>query len=81
MTNPPLVSREVKLNPDDAVCDTCYRDVWFQMVFYYRNQVHSDMPKEVKDRPGCYWGINCRTMSHNTDHAKRYNHCLYQTKF
>lgn len=78
---PPVGSREIKIKSNDAVCDTCWKDLWFQMVFYYRTQVNFDMPKAIKDRPDCYWGVNCRTMSHNTDHARRYNHILFQTRF
>ena len=35
----PTISREISLDPQDAVCDHCWRDLWFQMVFYYRNQM------------------------------------------
>ena len=35
----------------------------------------------MRDRPICYWGINCNTMDHKKDHAKKYNHCIYQTRF
>lgn len=81
MKIPPLVSREIKLDKNTAVCDNCWADLWFQMVLTYRMDIVSDMPGHIRDRPVCYWGINCRTMDHNQEHAKRYNHCLYQTRF
>ena len=77
----PLVSKEVKMEQDDAVCDLCWKDLWFQMVFFYRIKINADLPAAIRDRPVCYWGINCRTMEHNTDHAKRFNHVTYQTRF
>jgi E3 ubiquitin-protein ligase CHFR len=81
MRVPPLVSKEVPLSPDSAVCDLCWRELWFQMVFAYRNAITADLPSNVRDRPPCYWGINCRTMDHNQDHARKYNHILFQTRF
>lgn len=77
----PSVAKEVKLDGDTAVCDLCWNDLWFQMVLAYRIDVVGELPTLVRDRPVCYWGINCRTMDHNTDHARKYNHCLYQSRF
>jgi E3 ubiquitin-protein ligase CHFR len=77
----PSVQREVTLHKDDAVCDLCWRDLWFQMVFFYRNLIAGNLPDSVKKRPICYWGINCNTMNHNEDHAIKYNHMVYQTRF
>ena len=65
MRNAPTAAREIKINADDAVCDLCWKDLWFQMVFFYRTKIQADMPSSVRDRPTCYWGINCRTMDHN----------------
>ena len=81
MKSPPVASREIKMEKDDAVCDLCFKDLWFQMVFFYYMKIRADLPSSVRDRPVCYWGINCRTMDHNQDHAKRYNHIVYQTRF
>jgi hypothetical protein len=73
--------RQIPLNKHSVVCTKCVKDLWFQMVFQYRLEINSELPYYVKDRHVCYWGINCRTMDHNQDHAKRYNHMVYQTKF
>lgn len=81
MKVPPLVPKEVKLQKGSAICDLCWHDLWFQMVFQYRLEIAGQLPSAVRDRPVCYWGINCRTMDHNVDHAKRYSHCIYQTRF
>ena len=77
----PLVSREIKLDKNAAVCDPCWNDLWFQMVLTYRMEIASELPSSVRDRPVCYWGINCRTMDHNLDHARKYNHCVFQSRF
>ena len=47
----------------------------------HRFDITPQLPTNVRDRPTCYWGINCRTMDHNPDHARRYNHCVYQSRF
>lgn len=39
MKVPPIVSREVKLDNNTAVCDNCWNDLWFQMVLYYRMDI------------------------------------------
>jgi hypothetical protein len=51
------------------------------MVFSYRNAIAAEMPESVKNKPMCYWGINCTTMDHNDTHANKYNHMVYQTRF
>lgn len=81
MRAPPLASKAIKLDKDSAVCDLCWKDLWFQMVFTYRLEITPELPASVRDRPVCYWGINCRTMDHNTDHANKYNHCIFQSRF
>jgi|LakMenEpi03Aug12_release.lakeMendotaPanAssembly.Ray.scaffolds.fasta_scaffold347433_3 hypothetical protein len=51
------------------------------MIFMYVKENGYLMPESIKKRPPCYWGINCRTMEHNLEHAKRYNHMEFQTRF
>lgn len=77
----PLAAKDIKLDNHAVVCDLCWSDLWFQMVLAFRIEISSELPANVRDRPICYWGINCRTMDHNADHAKKYNHCTYQTRF
>jgi hypothetical protein len=40
-----------------------------------------DLPPAVQSRADCYYGVNCGTMTHKLDHAKKLNHCCYQTRF
>ena len=81
MRAPPIVERTVHLNKHSAVCDNCWRELWFQMLFTYMRENAYLLPDSLKKRPVCYWGVNCRTMEHNLEHAKRYNHMEYQTRF
>jgi E3 ubiquitin-protein ligase CHFR len=77
----PKEEKTVRLHKRSAVCDNCWRELWFQMIFMYVRENAYLMPETIKNRPPCYWGINCRTMEHNVEHAKRYNHMEFQTKF
>lgn len=81
MKIPPAVSKTIPLEVDSPVCDICWKDLWFQMVFAYRQAIDAEMPEPVRRRKACYWGINCRTMDHNQEHAKTYNHYIYQQRF
>jgi E3 ubiquitin-protein ligase CHFR len=81
MKIPPIVAKQVVVRRDDAVCDLCWRDLWFQMVFFYRREIRSELPNGVGNRPACYWGINCNTMDHNDGHASRFDHMVYQSRF
>ena len=50
------------------------------MVFTYAKEKRADMPKEVTSRKDCWYGINCNTMRHNEDHAKKLNHICNQVQ-
>ena len=41
MRIPPLATREVKMNANDAVCDICWKELWFQIVFAYRTEINA----------------------------------------
>jgi E3 ubiquitin-protein ligase CHFR len=81
LTVGPAVSHEVTVRGDSAVCDVCWKQLWFQMVLRHRMNINSELPPAVSGRADCYYGINCTTMSHKLDHAKKLNHCCYQTRF
>ena len=81
LPNTPKVSREVSVHKKSPICDNCWRDLWFQMIFLYIKDNHTELPEPIRNRPLCYWGVNCHTMSHNVEHAKKYNHMNEQTKF
>ena len=86
---------EISIHEDTAICTACFFLVWFQMVYLYRKDHHKEMPDEVKKRGSCWfffgllkfgliffrYGINCSTMKHNADHAKKLNHICDQVLF
>lgn len=69
---------DIALDQDSPVCTNCFGLIWFQMVFTYAKEKRADMPKEVTSRKDCWYGINCNTMRHNDDHAKKLNHICNQ---
>lgn len=81
MKIPPLMSREIPVTRTSPVCDICWVSLWFQMVMLYRGTITPDLPSSVTSRPDCYYGINCGTMTHKPDHARKLNHCCFQTRF
>lgn len=81
MKIPPLISTEITLARESAVCDICWVSLWFQMVLVFRGTIAPELPSSVSSRPDCYYGVNCSTMNHKPDHARKLNHCCFQTKF
>lgn len=37
MWETPEIEKQIFVKKDDAVCDLCWRKLWFQMVFQYWN--------------------------------------------
>jgi len=81
MKDPPPINMEIALNSGSPVCLDCFDDVWFQMVFRYRIDIKPELPKAIRERGICWYGINCKSMSHNEDHSKKLDHICEQTKF
>ena len=73
------VNDSVIMKRDSPICGTCWKLVWYQLCFIFRMDIKSDMKDEVKDRQNCWYGINCRTMTHNDRHAKNLNHIIPQS--
>jgi E3 ubiquitin-protein ligase CHFR len=72
---------QTKIEPDSAICTNCWDNVWFQIVFRYRIIIKDELPPALSSRINCYYGINCRTMTHKRDHAEKLDHICEQTKF
>lgn len=81
MKIPPLMSREIPITRESAVCDICWVSLWFQMILTYRGTISPELPTSVQSRSDCYYGVNCGTMLHKPDHARKLNHCCFQTRF
>ena len=69
--------KTVTLNRDSCVCSNCFGKIWFFMLLEYHSQVKSSFAQ----RSDCWWGVNCTTMNHRYEHARRLNHMAPQVKF
>jgi len=81
LINAPQINLEIAMNSGSPVCLKCFPQVWFQMVFRYRIDIKPELPPEWKNRAPCWYGINCKTMIHNDDHARKLDHAIEQIKF
>lgn len=50
------------------------------MVLRYRGAIKDQLPSDIKNRPKCWYGVNCKTMIHNEDHAKKLDHICEQVR-
>ncbi|KAK6968516.1 E3 ubiquitin-protein ligase CHFR [Biomphalaria glabrata] len=63
------------------VCYSCGLRNFKDLAYFYRRDIpESDLPDEVKSRPNCHWGRNCRTQRNKPDHSKRFNHICEQSR-
>jgi|NOAtaT_7_FD_contig_31_3196074_length_274_multi_2_in_0_out_0_1 E3 ubiquitin-protein ligase CHFR len=67
-----------KIGLDTAICTNCLPNLWFQMLFVYYNDVKPQFPKAIRERPDCWWGINCKTQI-NKPHSEKLNHIILQS--
>ncbi len=59
---------------DSELCLPCFNRLWNELLYIYRVSIQGFLPKEVRERPNCWYGNECRTQIHKQDHAKKYNH-------
>ncbi|CAD8179934.1 unnamed protein product [Paramecium octaurelia] len=76
----PVRNIDLTLSPDTAVCSYCFGLIWQQIVFRYRIAIKNQLSDDLKNRSQCWFGINCKTMIHNQEHAKKLDHICEQTK-
>ncbi|KAH9586283.1 zinc finger protein [Trypanosoma melophagium] len=70
-----------ELTADSALCEGCMEAVFASLLFHYRRAIpNGDLPETVTKRANCWYGVNCRTQFHKTQHANNYNHICYQEK-
>ncbi|KAG2388793.1 hypothetical protein C9374_000232 [Naegleria lovaniensis] len=75
-TNPTYTS----VTTETRVCKQCAIKVFSDLIYQYRAAIpNSELPQSVTSRPNCWYGMECRTMSHNRGHAQRYNHICPNT--
>ncbi|EAR89588.2 FHA domain protein (macronuclear) [Tetrahymena thermophila SB210] len=69
-------NKSFDINSDTPLCTNCWPNIWNQMVLKYRIAIKDQLPKNVKDKPDCWYGVNCYTR--NPQHNKIYNHACPQ---
>eukprot|EP00743_Colponemidia_sp_Colp-15_P010149 GILK01011148.1.p1 GENE.GILK01011148.1~~GILK01011148.1.p1 ORF type:complete len:557 (+),score=53.29 GILK01011148.1:60-1673(+) len=66
---------------DSYLCSQCAAGVFLDLCYRYRQSLDDDeLPAEARNRSNCWYGKNCRTQTHNINHAKRLNHICEQTR-
>jgi len=64
-----------------TVCAPCAQRVFSSLLYHFRRAIPRDsLPPTVTARPDCWYGIQCRTMRHSTQHAQAYNHVCPNVK-
>lgn len=70
------------LTPDTVLCSFCLPCVVSNLALKYRWDIDpEELPEEIRSRPNCWWGPNCRTQLHNANHCRTRNHICTQTRF
>ena len=68
------------LKKADMVCQMCMNKIWGELLYRWRETLNAAMPDSVKKRPNCWFGRECKTQSHNQQHAAKYNHICENMK-
>jgi hypothetical protein len=64
-----------------TVCQPCAQRVFGSLLYHFRRAIPRDsLPPAVTARPDCWYGIQCRTARHSTQHAQAYNHVCPNVK-
>ncbi|KAL4502356.1 hypothetical protein ABPG72_011943 [Tetrahymena utriculariae] len=71
-------NKSFDINSDTPICTGCWPNIWSQMVLKYRMAIKDQLPKQVQDKPDCWYGVNCNTR--NPYHNKRFNHACPQVQ-
>lgn len=68
---------------DSYICYKCSRQIFSELIYQYRLKEvdKNDLPENIRDRPDCWYGKNCRTQFNKQDHARKYNHICEQTHY
>eukprot|EP01080_Neovahlkampfia_damariscottae_P002717 gene2717-3913_t len=69
------------VSTSDYVCNFCVTEFFSSMIYDFRLSIPEDQfPKEVIQRPDCWYGRECNTQKHNLMHAKKFNHICENKK-
>lgn len=69
-----ILKSKLLLKKEDVTCDSCFKQLWNELLYNYRISINDSLPREVGERPNCWYGDECRTQVHNIEHARRFNH-------
>eukprot|EP00770_Monocercomonoides_exilis_P002421 MONOS_2405.1-p1 / transcript=MONOS_2405.1 / gene=MONOS_2405 / organism=Monocercomonoides_exilis_PA203 / gene_product=E3 ubiquitin-protein ligase CHFR isoform 2 / transcript_product=E3 ubiquitin-protein ligase CHFR isoform 2 / location=Mono_scaffold00049:119071-120491(-) / protein_length=396 / sequence_SO=supercontig / SO=protein_coding / is_pseudo=false len=72
----------VAIKGDTPCCNACFTRILPPLFLKWRESLDkATLPDEIKNKPDCYYGKNCRTQMHNDGHAQKYNHICDQKRF
>ncbi|KAG4104664.1 hypothetical protein H8356DRAFT_1637303 [Neocallimastix lanati (nom. inval.)] len=71
------------IHKDTYICYNCSRQIFSELIYQYRDKEvnKEDLPENIRKRPDCWYGKNCRTQTNKPEHARNYNHICEQTHF
>ena len=69
-----LVGKKMRINRRTLVCQECSGAVWSELLYRFRQMIGGELPENIKRRPDCWYGRECRTQVHKLSHAQKYNH-------
>jgi len=68
------------LSRKSLVCRECVDALWDDLAYRYRESITKALPANIRSKPDCWYGRNCRTQIHNLQHSQKLNHVCNQNK-
>jgi len=71
-----------QLIANEYVCKECATEVFRELCYTYREREvqNADLPAFAQNRANCWYGKECRSQTHNEQHARRLNHICENAK-
>ena len=69
-----VLKSERQFRREDELCEPCFAELWNELLYKYRVSIANSLPREIRRRPNCWYGNECRTQTYNIEHARRFNH-------
>jgi len=60
---------DINLTKRSEICDDCFATVWSDLLYRYRVSIQNILPETIRKRPNCWFGQECKTQTHNQQHA------------
>jgi E3 ubiquitin-protein ligase CHFR len=62
-------------------CNLCALKLFNEVLYPYRASIpQSELPSRARGRDNCWYGRECRTQTHNAEHARKLNHICENTR-